>query len=183
MSFENAINTILKHEGVFSDDKNDPGGVTKYGISLRYLMTNPDGDINGDGVINADDIKMMTIAQAARFYKADFWDKNKLDLINDQYVQTKIFDMSVNMGIRQANIIVQKSLNTLNPQRPLLVDGILGSKSFAAINNCLPVDLIFTLCKQSVIFYTELVKQKPKLGVFLKGWLARANSTCGLSLK
>ena len=35
--FESAIPTILRHEGKFEQNAADPGGVTNYGISLRWL--------------------------------------------------------------------------------------------------------------------------------------------------
>ena len=54
--FEEAIKVILKHEGGYSNDKDDPGGATDYGISLRFLQDH-DIDLNGDGKVNEMDIK------------------------------------------------------------------------------------------------------------------------------
>ena len=36
-SFEAAIPTILRHEGGFSNDPQDVGGATNFGVSLRWL--------------------------------------------------------------------------------------------------------------------------------------------------
>lgn len=177
--FEKAFPYILKHEGVYSDNPNDPGGPTKYGVSLRYLMSNKEtGDINGDGVINADDIKNLTIAQAGVLYSDGFWKPNKLYQINDQAIATKALDMYVNMG-PYAGRIIQRAINNIL-KNCLVVDGILGIKTFNAINLLKPKSLMTEICKECVEFYTSLVKEKPKLEVFLKGWLVRANSTCGL---
>lgn len=38
--FEDFVKVILKHEGGYVDHPNDPGGATKYGISLRFLQKN-----------------------------------------------------------------------------------------------------------------------------------------------
>ena len=58
--FELAIPVVLKHEGIMSDDGEDPGGITHYGISLRFLKTLAEldkdsfslGDVNHDGIID-----------------------------------------------------------------------------------------------------------------------------------
>ena len=36
-TFEDAIPTILRHEGGFNNDPVDAGGATNYGVSLRWL--------------------------------------------------------------------------------------------------------------------------------------------------
>ena len=47
--FDTAIKKVLKHEGGYVDHKNDPGGATKYGISLRFIrQSNTDLDLDGD---------------------------------------------------------------------------------------------------------------------------------------
>ena len=33
--FRSALDYVAQNEGVFSNDPNDPGGATKYGISLQ----------------------------------------------------------------------------------------------------------------------------------------------------
>ena len=35
MDFLTCVKIVLDHEGYVSDDSNDPGGLTKYGISSR----------------------------------------------------------------------------------------------------------------------------------------------------
>ncbi len=61
-NFEKAVEKVLEHEGGYVDHKNDPGGATNYGISLRFVKqsTGIDLDVDGDGDIDADDIKAMT---------------------------------------------------------------------------------------------------------------------------
>ena len=68
--FDTAIKKVLKHEGGYVDHKNDPGGATKYGISLRFIkQSNTDLDLDNDGDIDADDIKEMTEDKAKEIYK------------------------------------------------------------------------------------------------------------------
>ena len=49
--FEEAWSYVKENEGGYVNDKNDKGGATKYGVSLRFLkgLERDEGDINGDG--------------------------------------------------------------------------------------------------------------------------------------
>ena len=41
LNFDQAVHVILEHEGGYSNDKDDPGGETRYGISkLAYPDVN-----------------------------------------------------------------------------------------------------------------------------------------------
>ena len=37
--FDKCLKIVLIHEGGYSDDPDDPGGTTNYGISLRFLKS------------------------------------------------------------------------------------------------------------------------------------------------
>lgn len=175
--FEEAVEVVLKHEGGYVDHAADPGGATNYGISLRFIKAEGiELDIDGDGDIDAEDIQQMTTDQAKEIYKKHFWDRYKYSQIQDQEIATKIFDMCVNMGPRQAHKIVQRACNNLLEEGYWLsVDGLLGPKSFDVINN-LSNPLLKEIRECQSSFYHKLVGQKPQLQVFLKGWLRRASS-------
>ena len=56
-----ALKTILCHEvgntgDGLVDDPDDPGGITKYGVSFRFLKDHGI-DVDGDGDIDAEDIR------------------------------------------------------------------------------------------------------------------------------
>jgi len=93
-NFEKAINFVLKWEGGYTNDKDDPGGETKYGISKRSY---PDLDI-----------KSLTLGKAKEIYKRNYWDKLNCD--NLKYPLDVIaFDTAVNMGISTAVDLMKKS--------------------------------------------------------------------------
>ena len=171
--FLKALNIIMEHEGGYSNDKNDPGGVTKYGISLRYLK-DQGIDIDGDHDSDCDDIKNMTKQNASDIYKKYWWDKYKYNAIQNLTVATKIFDLSVNMGASAAHKIVQNAINDLIT-KPIAVDGILGNKTRDFLNSLPEEDLMDNIRSLAAKRYEYIAAKNPKLKVFLKGWLHRAD--------
>ena len=178
--FEDAIGYVLDNEGGYAEHSSDPGGATFWGISLRYLKGKGEkGDIDGDGDIDADDIRELTKAQAVEFYRKDFWDKLKLDALKSQAVACRVFDMAVNMGPKGAVKIAQRAFNGLldgvegEPEK-LKVDGKLGPKTREALDSIDPFEMMDSLRQFHAEFYRALVKKNPTLKVFLTGWLRRA---------
>jgi len=164
--FEIAIQTVLKHEGGYTVDH---AGPTNYGVTLRSL----DVDIDLDGDIDGDDIRAMTIEDAIAFYKRRWWDRYKYYEINHMLLATKVFDLAVNMGSKQAGKLVQRAMRAFDVR--LVEDGVLGPVSFNAINNIPYRDgLIIGVRCEAAGFYRSLVAGKPKFEEFLKGWLNRA---------
>ena len=76
--FESCQQFVLKMEGGLSDDAEDKGGLTKYGVSWAYLKdlekSRPSlvRDILGVSVVTRSDIYNLTKQQAAQFFKATF---------------------------------------------------------------------------------------------------------------
>lgn len=153
--FEPAVAWVLEHEGVLSDDADDAGGLTKYGISKK---AHPDVDIAN-----------LTLAEAKEIYRREYWASQRYSEIADQRVATKIFDMAVNMGFKRAHIIAQAQVGVRE-------DGVLGPQSIASLNAEPPQLLLTSLCEACEEFYRELVAHKPSNAKFLKGWLKRAQS-------
>ena len=178
--FSFAIEFVLRNEGGFINHPDDPGGATNYGVSLRTLrrlegQIVDEWDIDKDGDIDADDIRLMSRDQAVGFYQRHFWSPY-FEQILDQAVATKIFDMAVNMGRRQAVRILQRARNLIVPD--LTVDGLIGPKTVSAVNEVPPgtgPHLLHQLIQaEQARFYFNLVDHKPGRGVFLLGWLRRA---------
>lgn len=172
-NFAAAIPHVLAHEGGFVNDPKDPGGATNYGISLRWLSTQGLlGDFDADGDVDADDIRKMTRAQATEIYRTKWWNAYGYGSIDSQAVATKVFDLSVNMGPKQAHKLLQRALNRLG--QPLTADGILGPKTLRATNQAKEHVLLAHLRDEAGNFYTDLANRRPELSKFLRGWLRRA---------
>lgn len=171
--WDRAAAHVLKVEGGYVDDKNDAGGPTNWGISLRFVKSSKlDLDIDGDGDIDADDMKKLTKEQALEVYKKNFWTDQRYDQLKHDEVKIKVFDMAVNMGPRQANKLLQRSANDCG--ETLVVDGVLGPKTFASVNWISEGSMMNALRSHQAKFYKAIVKKNPKYKKFLKGWLNRA---------
>lgn len=110
--FEKALDFVLKQEGGYNNDPNDPGKETNLGISKSVY---PD-----------EDIKNMKLARATFLYRTDYWDKCRcgelpigVDLI--------VFDIAVNQGPYVAIRLLQLALN-------ITVDGIIGPNTLMTAN-------------------------------------------------
>lgn len=157
-NFEKAIAVVLANEGGYVNNPNDPGGETKYGISKRSYPN--------------EDIKNLTIDRAKEIYLKDFWKPYPYDQIQFDETATKLFDTSVNVGAKRAFRFMQQALNKMG--YTLVEDGIIGSKTVAAINAVKNSDLLNVYRGIQAEYYRGLVAADPKKSVFLRGWLRRA---------
>ncbi|KKQ95369.1 MAG: Secretion activator protein [Candidatus Woesebacteria bacterium GW2011_GWA1_39_11b] len=153
--FKLYLPTLLKHEGGYVNHPNDPGGETKYGISKRSYPK--------------EDIKNMTMEKAGHIYYMDYWVPMQCDKFNSQSVAEIIFDHCVNAGMRSAVCILQKCAGAV-------VDGHLGPKTIAAVNNAIPAVLFALIKAERLAYYQNLVDGRPTLQVFINGWHNRVNS-------
>lgn len=167
-SFDLAIPVVLRHEGGLVNNPNDPGGITNFGVSLRWLKSKGlAGDIDHDGDVDANDIKRMTVDEAKDFYKRFWWDAYRYEFVQAQMVATKIFDAAVNMGAPRAHKLAQGVVG-------LTQDGIIGPKSLAEINAMPSLKFLVAYQEAMAQFYRQLVQLDPRRQEFLKGWLNRA---------
>ena len=173
------IPVILKHEGGLADHKKDPGGVTNWGVSLRYLLSEKpsafagiDLDIDNDGDVDADDVRAMPQATAIEIYRRGWWERYGYSRLLPP-MDLKVFDTSINAGPGRAHRLLQEALNSLGTA--LVVDGSLGPKTIAAANALNNKPLLEAYRAQQAQFYRDLVASNPaQFGGFLLGWLRRA---------
>lgn len=172
-NFKEAITQVLGNEGGYVDSVEDLGGVTNYGISLRFLQS-----INI--AATADTIKNLSIEAAEEIYFEHFWLANNYDAIASQAVAEKVFDTAVNMGSRVANRFLQRALNILIFNGiPLKEDGVIGAGTISTVNALYGEDVdgnilkIYSLLQKE--HYGKIVINRPHQRVFLGGWFKRAD--------
>ncbi|MFP3944326.1 MAG: glycoside hydrolase family 108 protein [Alphaproteobacteria bacterium] len=180
--FRQAIQTVMYHEGGVANDPDDPGGATKWGISLRLLKkigaidavdasSAISADIDLDGDIDADDLKALPVSQAVEIYRTRFWERYRYGQLHAP-AAVKVFDLAVNMGPRQAHKCLQRAIRA-NEER-VIEDGILGPVTLRMANGIEPARLLPALRSEAAGFYRMLAAEKPRLRKFLQGWLNRA---------
>ena len=118
MNFEYAIAQLMEIEGYYSDDPDDMGGETKYGISQKAY---PDIDI-----------KALTFDDAKQIYKRDYWNKLQCDSFTDDVIAWELFDFGVNAGVKKSARILQEALNLIGYTTP--VDYIIGPQTISRTN-------------------------------------------------
>jgi len=175
--FESCVDYVLKHEGGLTKDAADPGGITNYGISLRFLREIEEPMLKRIGIFNEvseQSIIDLTKDQAEKIYYSEFWLKAPFEKIINSMLGKYIFDMSVNFGIAQAVRITQRACCAAQKLKDYVNDdGLFEGKTLQAINHA-SFMLIPALIAQRTGFYRQLVAVNPKLELFLPGWLERA---------
>jgi len=156
MSFETSIEFIKPIEGGYSNNPNDPGGETNFGISKRSYPNL--------------DIKNLTWEQAKAIYKRDFWDKMHCSELPES-VAHLVLDFGINSGPVASIKILQKALNTLGSS--LVVDGAIGPRTISAVASQSTKDICDEMLSARIMFYANLIVKNPKMLEDLVGWLNR----------
>jgi lysozyme family protein len=160
-SFDPIFHALMAAEGGYVNDPADPGGETKYGITIARWKA-----WQAKGRYPEMKLKDITVPIAKEFYASEEWSWIMGSQIASQAVAHVLFDWTVNAG----NVAAKAAQKILG----LPADGIIGPKSLAAINAA-GDRLANKLTSARIAFYQELAARKPNLQKFLKGWLIRAN--------
>jgi len=183
LPFYKAMVFIIAREGGYTNNPNDPGGETKYGISKRTFPK--------------EDIKNLTIARAVELYYEHFYQplyRRCFSLLEKAGITPKqryafelvVLDSAINHGRRAAFRFTQRAINKIisDPESPLKyiaplkVDGVIGPITQGALKK------ICKVCPYNVLFmsgfilgyrlslYTRLAVRKSNY-TFLRGWVNR----------
>jgi lysozyme family protein len=167
-SFDLFLPLLLKFEGGYVDDPDDPGGETNKGITMRAFQDCSHELLGIDPT--SDNLKGLTDAQAGIIYKARYWNRMHADAISLQDLADIVCDFFVNAGT-PATKMLQHVLNAMGAH--VVEDGAIGTASLQALA-ALPQNLVYRQYKQDRIQYYQTLGQKyPR---FLQGWLNRVNS-------
>jgi len=174
MTPEQIIKDIIRREGGYNDIKEDQGGATNLGISLRYAK-GVGLDMDGDGDTDKDDIKMVDEKTATKLYKNDFFTGPRINTLPVS-IQAQMFDIAVNAGPPRAIMMAQTITNQAG-FGPVDQDGVIGPMSRAAIERA--VDDMGpwfgnALVEERLAHYRRIIKNRPSQQKFWNGWHNRA---------
>lgn len=162
------IDDILRREGGFVDHPNDRGGPTKFGITQRTLAASRGRAVARQEVADLD------VDEAREIYRSRYFSGPQLDRLPAS-LQPLLFDMSINHGPGTAIRLLQEVLNQAGHRCE--IDGGIGDETLAcarAASDALGDALVNRLADRRVAFYKAIVAGDASQGVFLRGWLARA---------
>lgn len=169
--FYTSCEVLLKNEGGLEENQWDRGGVTNFGISLKFYNS-----IHPDAI--GDDIRRMTRDQAKKIYRENFWDNTRFADISSQPVANILLDFSVNAGIAESVKCVQRAINSMKGQHDhLVVDGVLGDATISILNKSMNAIIVPAIRSERAGFYRELVARRPSDIIFLNDWIRRAYAT------
>lgn len=171
-NFEYAVSFVMKNEGGYSDDPDDAGGTTKYGVSMNLVKELVDlGEINLSPHEIFNFVRDLSKKDAKAIYRKFFWIPNNYGQIVSPDVAAKCLDMSVLFGAGTANRAIQRATRAAVGTE-LKEDGIIGPRTLNAISCCVIVVLIAVLkSEMACLARSSKARNRDK---YIKGWLERA---------
>jgi len=162
-AFQASLPFILKWEGGFVNNPNDPGGATNKGVTQKvYDQWRASQGLSARGVQQLGDDELQAI------YESGYWLPPHCDALPSP-LDLAQFDTAVNMGPGRAVRFLQQAVGTT-------ADGNFGPGTEQCVAGC---DLGATLanyCNTREAYYRDLVQRNAKLSVFLTGWINRLNA-------
>jgi lysozyme family protein len=118
---------IVAREGGFVNDPDDPGGATKFGVTIHTLRR-LGLDLTGDGQVTEADVRALSRAQAVDIFVTHYFHRPRIDLL-PEVLQPSVFDMYVNAGANAVRIL-QRLLVEMGYD--VAVDGVIGPQTVRA---------------------------------------------------
>ena len=150
---------IKRWEGGWSNDKDDSGGCTMAGVTIKTFQQYYGKDQT------CEDLKHITEQQWEHIFKTGYWDKMKADDINSQQVAELVVQMAWGSGPVTTTKRIQKLLGVKQ-------DGVIGEITLWHINKQDPRELFEKLWNMRFDWLWE-IGDTGKNKKFLKGWIKR----------
>jgi lysozyme family protein len=178
-TWHTALETVLRHEGGFSNHPADRGGPTYAGVSLKAVKSldgNDDGtldfDLDQDGDVDLEDIRALAVhpEKVAEFYRTQYWAPLLVGGELPARVAIVTFDAAVHHGVRPAIVLLQRAVGAK-------ADGVLGPRTVSAAWNTRDAHE-HALTERGLLMH-RIVVARPASAVFHGGWLRRLFALCG----
>ena len=170
---------IVAREGGFVNDPDDPGGATKYGVTI-HTMRRLGLDISGDGRVDVADVRRLTVSQAEEIYIDHYFRRPGIGALPES-LQPSVFDMYVNAGANSVKVL-QRLLTQMG--FPCVDDGAIGPATIRATQMALdaaPSHLADAYGIARRNYYYALADARPASRKYARkrdggkgGWITRA---------
>ncbi len=160
ITFDEAFDRLIGHEGGFTKNPNDPGNWTGGKTGIGKLVGTKYGIAANTYPLL--DIPNLTLEQAKAIYKKDWWDRVQGI---DPAIIYQVWDFAINAGMGRAVRELQAAVG-------VKADGFFGAESRKAVNARPVADVILLLSAARLNFYTGL-SGWDRYG---KGWTRRVAS-------
>ena len=170
---------IVAREGGYVNDPDDPGGATKYGVTI-HTMRRLGLDLDGDGKVTSSDVKRLTQAQARDIFLKHYFHKPRIGELPEP-LQASVFDMYVNAGGNAVRVL-QRLFAKMG--YALAVDGALGPQTLGVARDAMkaaPDHLVDAYGIERRNYYYRLADRRPTSRKYARrrdggkgGWITRA---------
>ena len=153
MTFDEAFDRLLGHEGGYANHPSDPGGETMWGVTARVARAN---GFRGD-------MRDLPRDKAKQIYHDLYWAPVRADELPEG-IRFDVFDAAVNSGPSQAAEWLQRVVGATP-------DGVIGPQTLRAVAAAGP-QIAAQFNGVRLQFMTDL----PTWGAFGRGWARRIAS-------
>ncbi|MGE0450583.1 MAG: glycosyl hydrolase 108 family protein [Vicinamibacterales bacterium] len=170
MTTEEIVGCIIdRFEGhTFTNDPADPGGATKFGVTLRALTDyRRKKSGNPTLVVTADDVRAMTRGEAVDVLMTAYAVGTCLVFILDERLRFVVIDYAVHAGPAAAIAALQRGVG-------VKVDGLFGPISQDAVNrhaNAVQLGAYVLAARAEAM--QRLMAARPAMQKYQGGWFAR----------
>ncbi|MDP4034003.1 MAG: holin-associated N-acetylmuramidase [Pseudorhodobacter sp.] len=178
-SVQEIAEEIVAREGGYVNDPDDPGGATKYGVTLQTLRR-LGLDLTGDGKVTAEDVQRLSRVQAVEIFIEHYYRRPGMAALPEM-LQASVFDMYVNAGANAVKLL-QRLLSDMGFASD--IDGAIGPQTIRAAQmaaEAAPTHLADAYAIARRNYYYSLADARPASRKYARrhdggkgGWIVRA---------
>ena len=178
-SVDEIADEIIAREGGYVNDPSDPGGATKYGVTI-HTMRGLGLDLTGDGKVTTQDVKALSRDQARDIFVRHYFKRPRIAEL-PLPLQASVFDMYVNAGSNAVKIL-QRLVSKMGFE--CASDGVIGPLTSAAVARAFeaaPAHLVDAYAIERRNYYFRLADRRVQSRKYARsraggkgGWITRA---------
>ena len=158
-NFDTCLAMLLKHEGGFSNHKDDRGGLTNLGVTKAVY-----DEFHGTDATE-EDMRNLKKSDVEPIYRSNYWNRCRCQDLPSG-VDWAVFDFAVNAGTGRAAKALQQAVEAKQ-------DGSIGPITLMKVKDHEVVNIINRIAIYREQFYRSL----SNFDTFGKGWLRRNDET------